>query len=120
MLLDPAKILAFCSTRLFADTALPYREICLPPIADINRWHQSPIRPDIESVPAQLVGAEMVPAPAQDQVVAALCTDGRHWWPYVVFLDFHDLLSKEPPDDRRSQRARGDAPACSFVILIVA
>jgi hypothetical protein len=47
-------------------------------MADINWWHQSPIRPDIESVPAQLVGAEMVPAPAQDQVVAALSTDGRY------------------------------------------
>ena|SRR6478609_3783024 len=102
MLLDPAKILAFCSTWLFADTALPHREVCFTPITDINWWHQSPIRPDIESVPAQLVGAEMVPAPAQDQVVAALCTDGRHLWPYVVFLDFHDLLSKKPPDDRRS------------------
>jgi hypothetical protein len=72
-------------------------------MADINWWRQSPIRPDIESVPAQLVGAEMVPASAQDQVVAALSTDGRYLWPYVVFLDFHDLLSKKrPPDDRRS------------------
>ena len=101
-MLDPAKILAFCSTRLLEGMALPHRASALLPMADINWWHQSPIRPDIKSVPAQLVGAEMVPAPAQDQVVAALCTDGRHLWPYVVFLDFHDLLSKELPDDRRS------------------
>ena len=93
-MLDPAKILAFVPRGNWRTRRSLIGTSALPPMADINWWHQSPIRPDIESVPAQLVGAEMVPAPAQDQVVAALCTDGRHWWPYVVFLDFHDLLSK--------------------------
>ena len=42
-----------------------------------------------------MVGAEVVPASGEDQLVAASSADGGQSWPSVVFLGSHFLLSKK-------------------------
>src|ERR1700741_190281 len=75
----------------------------LPQIADLSGWHQSPIRPDIEPVSAERVGAELVPAPAQGQFVAAFGAKSRQPWPSVVVLCFqHFVALKSAGGSRRS------------------